>query len=293
MRDDGSNMRYRHDRDDRNPYSMQPSHSGSSHANDGRGDRDGYNSRALPMHSGPPSDQSRSSYGWSDRSSSSRPPNGYSQSIPPPPHSNGHQYSYPPSASSSTYDRYEREAGSSLPPPPPSYHHSPSGYPPAYSPSSQRAPPAYPPARSSSNGYHTPSAYDHQSSDQRSPYADHSPSTGYSSESHGVPMYESMEERPARRRRGNLPKWATDYLKQWFFEHVAHPYPTEQEKQELCKITGLGMTQLSNWFINARRRQNPVLQAQAQAETMIRENSGPARSSSDSTGRTHRSNDGE
>ena len=83
-----------------------------------------------------------------------------------------------------------------------------------------------------------------------------------------------MEERPARRRRGNLPKWATDCLKQWFYDHVAHPYPTEQEKQELCKLTGLGMTQLSNWFINARRRQNPVLHAQAQVETMIREGSG-------------------
>ena len=97
-----------------------------------------------------------------------------------------------------------------------------------------------------------------------------------------------MEERPTRKRRGNLPKWATDYLKQWFFEHVAHPYPTEQEKQELCKITGLGMTQLSNWFINARRRQNPVLHAQAQAETMIKEHSAHARNGSDSRASDHR-----
>ena len=88
-----------------------------------------------------------------------------------------------------------------------------------------------------------------------------------------MPMYDPGDDRPARRRRGNLPKWATDILKQWFYDHIAHPYPTENEKQELCKITGLGMTQLSNWFINARRRQNPVLNAQAQAETMLREGS--------------------
>ena len=94
-------------------------------------------------------------------------------------------------------------------------------------------------------------------------------------------MYDSMEERAPRRRRGNLPKWATDYLKGWFFDHIAHPYPTEQEKQNLCKVTGLGMTQLSNWFINARRRQNPVLHAQAQAENMIRENSSQTSGGSD------------
>jgi len=34
-------------------------------------------------------------------------------------------------------------------------------------------------------------------------------------------------------------------LKQWFLEHIAHPYPTEQEKNELCRATGLGMTQVS------------------------------------------------
>lgn len=93
-----------------------------------------------------------------------------------------------------------------------------------------------------------------------------------------MPMYDPMEDRPARRRRGNLPKWATDYLKQWFFDHIAHPYPTEQEKQDLCKITGLGMTQLSNWFINARRRQNPVLHAQATADTLMRDGASQASS---------------
>jgi len=45
-----------------------------------------------------------------------------------------------------------------------------------------------------------------------------------------------------------------------------HPYPTEDEKQELMRQTGLQMNQISNWFINARRRQLPELINQARAE---------------------------
>jgi hypothetical protein len=32
------------------------------------------------------------------------------------------------------------------------------------------------------------------------------------------------------RRRGHFPKETTDLLKQWLFEHMDHPYPTEEEK---------------------------------------------------------------
>ena len=48
-----------------------------------------------------------------------------------------------------------------------------------------------------------------------------------------------------KKRRGNLPRDATDLLKQWIEEHLAHPYPTEEEKQMLCRLTGLAMTQVS------------------------------------------------
>ena len=47
-----------------------------------------------------------------------------------------------------------------------------------------------------------------------------------------------------RRRRGNLPRDTTDLLKSWFSDHLAHPYPTEDEKQMLCRRTGLQMTQV-------------------------------------------------
>lgn len=59
---------------------------------------------------------------------------------------------------------------------------------------------------------------------------------------------------PAYRKRGKLPKAVTDLLKTWLLEHATHPYPTDDEKRRLCSLTGLTMSQVSNWFINARRR---------------------------------------
>ncbi|TDZ71766.1 Homeobox protein PKNOX1 [Colletotrichum trifolii] len=70
-----------------------------------------------------------------------------------------------------------------------------------------------------------------------------------------------------RKRRGNLPKETTDKLRAWFVAHLHHPYPTEDEKQELMRQTGLQMNQISNWFINARRRQLPTMISNARAES--------------------------
>lgn len=47
-----------------------------------------------------------------------------------------------------------------------------------------------------------------------------------------------------RKRRGNLPKETTDKLRAWFVAHLGHPYPTEDEKQELMRQTGLQMSKL-------------------------------------------------
>ncbi|KAL7818473.1 homeobox KN domain-containing protein [Trichoderma gracile] len=69
-----------------------------------------------------------------------------------------------------------------------------------------------------------------------------------------------------RRRRGNLPKETTDQLRAWLNAHLHHPYPTEDEKQQLMRTTGLQMNQISNWFINARRRQVPSLLRERNAE---------------------------
>jgi hypothetical protein len=50
--------------------------------------------------------------------------------------------------------------------------------------------------------------------------------------------------RPGRKRRGNLPKETTDKLRDWFKRHLTHPYPTEDEKQDLMSQTGLQMSRL-------------------------------------------------
>ena len=109
---------------------------------------------------------------------------------------------------------------------------------------------------------------------------------------------EDMTSQLPKKRRGNLPRDVTDMLKQWFEEHLAHPYPTEEEKQMLCRRTGLAMTQvgttawtwregtdrgvqISNWFINSRRRRVPEMEQQAKAEKRLRERSGDTSSSSD------------
>ncbi|KIH90179.1 homeobox and c2h2 transcription factor [Sporothrix brasiliensis 5110] len=43
-------------------------------------------------------------------------------------------------------------------------------------------------------------------------------------------------------------------LKNWVSTHSRHPYPTEDEKESLQRLTGLNKTQISNWLANARRR---------------------------------------
>ncbi|KAI9603660.1 hypothetical protein KEM48_000421 [Puccinia striiformis f. sp. tritici PST-130] len=64
----------------------------------------------------------------------------------------------------------------------------------------------------------------------------------------------SSVETQAPRRRGKLPSAVTAILKGWLMAHTTHPYPTEEEKKSLCLETNLTMNQVSNWFINARRR---------------------------------------
>lgn len=69
------------------------------------------------------------------------------------------------------------------------------------------------------------------------------------------------------KKRGNLPKQATNILKTWLFQHFLHPYPSEEEKRELSRQTSLTITQINNWFINARvRTWRPMLESMLEGE---------------------------
>ncbi|ETP30125.1 hypothetical protein F442_20808 [Phytophthora nicotianae P10297] len=76
------------------------------------------------------------------------------------------------------------------------------------------------------------------------------------------PVVEKTQRRKKGTRRGTLHPEAKNVLKAWMFspEHFAHPYPSEEEKEELANEAGIEVKQLSNWFTNARKRLwQPVL----------------------------------
>ncbi|CUM65688.1 uncharacterized protein PRCAT00003336001 [Priceomyces carsonii] len=76
--------------------------------------------------------------------------------------------------------------------------------------------------------------------------------------SNGSPDIKSLR----RKTRNNLPRETTYILLKWLNEHLNHPYPNSFEKNQLMVSTGLNQQQLSNWFINARRRKVKVLKEQ-------------------------------
>ncbi|KAK7582593.1 hypothetical protein V9T40_014038 [Parthenolecanium corni] len=67
-----------------------------------------------------------------------------------------------------------------------------------------------------------------------------------------------------KQKRGVLPKHATSIMRSWLFQHLVHPYPTEDEKKQIALQTNLTLLQVNNWFINARRR---ILQPMLDAST--------------------------
>ncbi|KAF2029149.1 hypothetical protein EK21DRAFT_90044 [Setomelanomma holmii] len=166
-----------------------------------------------------------------------------SLSYPPPHVQNGHQSSpgaqvypgYRPSPGQPTARDYPTYA----PPPPHStaYDHRHSYYEPP--------PPAHP-----GYGYASPAHYGRPSY-----HGGHYP--GYESGYPDIRFQQHLGMNPehGRKRRGNLPKEATNMMKGWFAEHRHSPYPSEDQKMEFCERTGLTISQVSNWFINARRRE--------------------------------------
>ena len=73
----------------------------------------------------------------------------------------------------------------------------------------------------------------------------------------------------SKKKSSSLPAEAVEYLKAWMMspEHIAHPYPTEQEKVQIMADTGIGIKQLTNWFVNNRKRYwKPRVEARIQQQ---------------------------
>ena len=58
----------------------------------------------------------------------------------------------------------------------------------------------------------------------------------------------------SRHRRFSLTNDSKRLLKQWFNEHIEHPYPTQREKEALAKTASLSLKQINDWFTNYRKR---------------------------------------
>ncbi|XP_037036021.1 homeobox protein Meis3-like [Bradysia coprophila] len=83
-----------------------------------------------------------------------------------------------------------------------------------------------------------------------------------------------------RQKRGILPKQATSVMRAWLFQHLVHPYPTEDEKRAIAAQTNLTLLQVNNWFINARRR---ILQPMLEHASDNNQNSARKKSSQQQT----------
>lgn len=60
----------------------------------------------------------------------------------------------------------------------------------------------------------------------------------------------------ANKKKTALSSFAVEYLKAWMMspDHIEHPYPSEDEKVMIMKDTEIELKQLTNWFVNNRKR---------------------------------------
>ncbi|XP_066969541.1 homeobox protein homothorax isoform X44 [Macrobrachium rosenbergii] len=132
-------------------------------------------------------------------------------------------------------------------------------------------------ARSPGSGG-TPGPLSHQPASQQS--ADNTSEAGDASNA-SIGSGEGTEEdedgsKKNQKKRGIFPKVATNILRAWLFQHLTHPYPSEDQKKQLAQDTGLTILQVNNWFINARRRIVQPLIDQSNRAGAMPHFSGPA-----------------
>lgn len=82
----------------------------------------------------------------------------------------------------------------------------------------------------------------------------------------------SLKSKASQRKSSSLPPETVEYLKAWMMspDHIAHPYPTEQEKAQIMGDTGIELKQLTNWFVNNRKRfWKPRVEARIQHQPQV------------------------
>uniref|UniRef100_A0A7M5VC29 Homeobox domain-containing protein n=1 Tax=Clytia hemisphaerica TaxID=252671 RepID=A0A7M5VC29_9CNID len=60
---------------------------------------------------------------------------------------------------------------------------------------------------------------------------------------------EDEKDKRKQKKRGIFPKMATNIMKAWLFQHLNHPYPSEEQKRQLANETGLTILQVNNWYV--------------------------------------------
>lgn len=70
----------------------------------------------------------------------------------------------------------------------------------------------------------------------------------------GNSSFANLEKDSGSKKRSRLPPSSVAIFRHWLFNHLESPYPSEEEKEELAQKAGLRITQVNNWFTNARRR---------------------------------------
>ncbi|NXA51488.1 MEIS1 protein, partial [Nothocercus julius] len=54
------------------------------------------------------------------------------------------------------------------------------------------------------------------------------------------------KDKKRHKKRGIFPKVATNIMRAWLFQHLTHPYPSEEQKKQLAQDTGLTILQVNN-----------------------------------------------
>ncbi|KAL2795463.1 hypothetical protein BJX66DRAFT_336811 [Aspergillus keveii] len=79
----------------------------------------------------------------------------------------------------------------------------------------------------------------------------------------------TAQKAPKRTPRTRLSASAVKILRTWFEQHRDDPYPTDIDKEILARRSSLTLTQVSNWFNNARRSKGRVSRARQQCHDKV------------------------